>query len=229
VSNSGREGADEVRVALVNDHEIVVRGLERMLDDFRGRVCVVELDTQATVATSVDVALYDTFSVSQVDAGDIDDVLRNPRVGSVAVYSWNMQQELVEAALRKGVRGYLSKSLDALALVTALERVAAGEKVVMPEHEVGGHPELVEIAGGDWPGRAEGLSARQAEVVSLITQGFSNEQIAQRTHLTLNTVKTYIRLAYRQMGVTSRTQAVLWGVQHNMAPDTTRVRREDDD
>ena len=210
-------------MALVNDHEIVVRGLERMLDDFRGRIRVVELDVRSSVDSRVDVALYDTFSVTQVDQSDIDEVIENPRVREVAVYSWNMHDDLIAAALDKGIRGYLSKSLDALALVSALERVAAGEEVVLPRSDVG-RATTVEVAGGDWPGRGEGLSARQAEVVSLITMGFSNQQIAERTHLTMNTVKTYIRMAYRQMGVKSRTQAVLWGIEHGMAPDVARGR-----
>ena len=214
-----------VKVALVNDHEIVVRGLERMLEDFSGRIQVVELDAQTQVAQPVDVALYDTFGVAQADARDIDRVIRNPCVSTVAVYSWNMQRALIESALRKGVRGYLSKSLTAEALVGALERVAAGEEVVLPREEIGSGSADIHVAGGEWPGRAEGLTARQAEVVALITLGLTNQEIAERTHLTLNTVKTYIRLAYRHMGVTSRTQAVLWGVEHGMAPDTTRVRR----
>jgi DNA-binding NarL/FixJ family response regulator len=57
--------------------------------------------------------------------------------------------------------------------------------------------------------------------------GFSNQQIAERTHLTMNTVKTYIRMAYRQMGVQSRTQAVLWGIEHGMAPDRRGSRPGD--
>ena len=89
------------------------------------------------------------------------------------------------------------------------------------------HATTIEVAAGDWPCRAHGLSARQAEVVSLITMGFSNQQIAQRTHLTMNTVKTYIRMAYRQMGVQSRTQAVLWGIEHGMAPERTTSLLED--
>jgi DNA-binding NarL/FixJ family response regulator len=226
VDNAGGTRGDAVKVALLNDHEIVVRGLERMLDDFPGRVRVVELGVESTVEAPVDVALYDTFSVTQVDASDIDRVIENPRVGSVAVFSWNMHDDLIEAALRKGIRGYLSKSLDSAALVSALERVAAGEEVVLPRTEVG-HATTIEVAGGDWPGRAEGLSARQAEVVSLITMGFSNQQIAERTHLTMNTVKTYIRMAYRQMGVQSRTQAVLWGIEHGMAPDRLGSRPGD--
>ena len=209
-----------VSIALVNDHELVVRGLQRMIEEFEDRVRVVELDVNADVAQRVAVALYDTFSVTQVTAGDIDALIQAPRVSSVAVYSWNMHRELVEAAMRKGVRGYLSKSLDGAELVTALERVAAGDEVVLPETEIGRE---VTASGRDWPGREHGLTARQAEVVSLITQGLSNTDIAERTYLSPNTVKSYIREAYRTMGVSSRTQAVLWGIEHGMMPSRTRI------
>jgi len=80
--------------------------------------------------------------------------------------------------------------------VEALLDVVAGEIVILPglrETSAGGH--------GDWPGRTAGLSPREAEVIALITQGLTNEEIAARAHLGLNTVKTYIRSAYRKIGV----------------------------
>ena len=209
-----------VSIALVNDHELVVRGLQRMLESFEDRIRVVELDVNVDVAQRVDVALYDTFSVPQVAASDIDDIIGQQRVASVAVYSWNMHEELVREALSKGVRGYLSKSLHGPELVAAIERVAAGEEVVLPAADIG---KEIEAVGGDWPGRGHGLSARQAEIVSLITQGLSNNEIAERTYLSPNTVKSYIREAYRHMGVSSRTQAVLWGIEHGMVPARARV------
>ena len=66
------------------------------------------------------------------------------------------------------------------------------------------------------PGRAEGLTPRESEVVALITQGKSNAEIAACTYLSANSVKTYVRSAYAKIGVTSRTQAVLWGVKHGL-------------
>ena len=75
-----------------------------------------------------------------------------------------------------------------------------------------------DIALLDWPGRPEGLSAREAEVVGLITQGFTNDQIARNCFLSINSVKSYIRSACRKLGVERRSQAVRWGVQHGMDP-----------
>ena len=75
---------------------------------------------------------------------------------------------------------------------------------------------------GDWPGRSVGLSPREAEIVALITSGLSNQAIADRAYLSINSVKTYIRSAYRKIGVSSRTQAVLWAVSNGFRIDTVR-------
>src|SRR6476620_12018897 len=66
--------------------------------------------------------------------------------------------------------------------------------------------------GLDWPGRGEGLSDRESEILALITQGKSNAEVAAQTYLSPNTVKSYIRTIYRKIEVGSRTQAVLWDV-----------------
>ena len=57
----------------------------------------------------------------------------------------------------------------------------------------------------------------------LITQGMSTADVARLAYLSLNTVKSYIRSAYRKIGATSRTQAVLYGVSHGFAPDHHRI------
>ena len=80
---------------------------------------------------------------------------------------------------------------------------------------------------GDWPGRDRGLSAREAEVIALITQGLGNEEIANLMYMSINTVKTYIRTAYRKMGVDSRARAVLWGVDNGFRPDSIRAKAPD--
>jgi len=83
------------------------------------------------------------------------------------------------------------------------------------------------VVGGDWPGREEGLTAREAEVLALITQGMSNVDIATRTSLSINSIKSYIRSCYRKIGVSSRSQAVLWGATHGFLPDRVRVTDPD--
>lgn len=79
-----------------------------------------------------------------------------------------------------------------------------------------------DIRIADWPGRNAGLSPREAEVIALITQGATNEEIARGCYLSINSVKSYIRSAYRKMGVERRRQAVLWGVRNGMQSVVTR-------
>jgi DNA-binding CsgD family transcriptional regulator len=103
-------------------------------------------------------------------------------------------------------------------LVTALEAVHAGDIVISEP------PRRARAANGlDWPGRREGLSDREAEILALITQGRSNAEVAVLTFLSPNTVKSYIRMVYRKIDVASRTQAVLWGVDHGFTPDYSRI------
>ena len=67
------------------------------------------------------------------------------------------------------------------------------------------------------------LTPREAEIVTLITSGLDNFQVARATSLSINSVKTHIRAAYRKMGVGSRSQAVLWGVRHGYLTEPLRV------
>ena len=77
------------------------------------------------------------------------------------------------------------------------------------------------------PSRSHGLTERELDVLELITQGHTNDEIAKRLFLSINSVKSYIRTSYRKMGVTSRTNAVLWGLEHGFVPDRMRARAGD--
>lgn len=60
----------------------------------------------------------------------------------------------------------------------------------------------------------DGLSAREVDVLRLVARAYTNQEIADALFLSINTVKTYIRTAYRTIGVNRRTQAVVWAVLH---------------
>jgi len=200
---------------LVDDFEVVLGGLARMLDPFADRVQVVDL-RQATddedIAGGVDIALYDTFAQSQGEHADFAQIRAASRAHQVVVYSWNADPVVVRASLDRGAAGYVAKRTTAEELVRALERVHAGERVVVGEDAVAS-PDP-----GDWPGRGEGLSPRESEILVYITQGLSNEEIATLAYLSPNTIKSLIRSTYRKIGASSRSQAVLWGVDHGFRP-----------
>ena len=189
-----------------------------MFDQYRSRVVVAELDSNESVDDVVDIVLYDSFAQPESDHEEIRVLVGNPRARRVVVYTWNFRPDLIESARREGVRGYLSKTLPAGELVAALEAVHAGQVVVSDP------PTRARTATGlEWPGRGEGLTDREAEILALITQGKSNADVAALTYLSPNTVKSYIRIIYRKIDVASRTQAVLWGINHGFTPDHHRI------
>jgi DNA-binding NarL/FixJ family response regulator len=207
-----------LRIALVDDYDVVVMGVANILEQYRDRVVVAELDTNTGVEDVVDVVLYDSFAQPESDHDEIAVLVQNPRAHRVVVYTWNFQPDLIRSALDQGVHGYLSKALPARSLVAALEAVHAGEQVVSDP------PRRARATSGlDWPGRGEGLTDREAEILALITQGKNNADVAALTYLSPNTVKSYIRTVYRKINVDSRTQAVLWGVDNGFSPDHHRI------
>ena len=209
-----------VRLALVDDYEVVLRGVARMLEPFRDRIEVVEIDAQEPVTADVDIALYDTFAQPEADHDVIDALVANPHARRVVVYTWAFAPHLIDTAMAKGAHGYLSKTLPATELADALVAIHQGEVVVSPEP-----PRARFVDGHDWPGRAQGLTERESEVIALITQGHPNSEIAEVMFLSASSIKMYIRSSYRKMAVSSRTQAVLWGLKHGFGADRRQIDR----
>ena len=187
-------------VALVNDFELVLRGLAEMLDPFRNRLRVVEIDVRSHPKRRVDVALYDTYGDA---ANGIDRVRRlagDPQIGAVVVYTWAITEAQVDAAVAAGARGVIAKSEPAEALAHALLAVDAGEMVVSPAFR--------RARGGSWPGDDLGLTARESEVAAFLARGLSNRDMAEALSISEHTVKSHLKTIYRKLGVTSRSAAV---------------------
>ena len=205
-----------VSIAVVNDHPVVVAGVAKMLEEDK-RIAVVELDSMVAPGKPVDVVLFDAYARAGGPAQTVAELASDPRIDRIAVFSWNVQPEQIEEVLNVGAHSYISKSLTPHELADALFRVGRGERVVEPA------PVADEQAAmNDWPGRAAGLSPRESEVVALITAGLTNDEIARSCYLSINSVKTYIRSAYRKMGVERRSQAVAWGIENGMVPRALR-------
>jgi two-component system, NarL family, response regulator LiaR len=216
------ETARPVRLGIVNDYELVVRGTAALLAPYDDRVRVVELASLEPVVSHVDVLLYDTFGQLQGDRVDLAGLTAD-RASPVVVFSWNTDPSLVARALGSGAAGYISKSVSAEELVELIERVYAGERVAPAPHVPEGD------GFGRWPGQEAGLSSRESEILGLITQGLSNEEILERAFISKNTLKTHVRSIYRKLGVTRRTQAVVWGHAHGFVPTATHAFRPDVD
>lgn len=211
-----------IRLALINDHPLVVQGLRAILAD-QPDMEVVELDTLVDVAQPVDIALVDTFGQSTVLPELVRQRLQEPAIRRVALFSWKTDKALVQQALAAGASGVVSKTVDPATLATDLRTIASGQQVVdLGEDNDEDVPSTQARPGRDWPGREHGLSMREAEMVTLISQGLTNDEICERLFLSLNSVKSYIRTAYAKIGVQSRSQAVIWAFENGLRPQASR-------
>jgi DNA-binding NarL/FixJ family response regulator len=200
-----------VRVAVVNDYPVVVAGLVTLLKHYAPRVQVEGYVQALPPPDRVDVVLLDTFARPE-GLARLRQVVHETRA-PVLLYTWTESQEQIDAAIQAGASGFLSKTLDAEEILTALQEALAGR----PPRPSLAFPEAsTEPSMAGWPGQQEGLSARESEILCLIVAGLSNLEIAERNYLSINTVKTYIRTAYRKINVQNRTQAVLWGIDHGL-------------
>src|SRR4026209_1581892 len=149
-----------------------------MFEPLRDRIQVVEVSTNQPGVERVDIALIDSFAQTR----DVNEVLAEANAARYVFYSWSLEPDLIETWARFGVVGFLDKRLTAEELADALERIHRGETGVVSA----AYPSSADIDLGDWPGRDRGLSAREAEVVALITQGLGNEEIADRMYVSVN-------------------------------------------
>jgi len=210
-----------LRVRLVRECDLVRAGLEALLADHADRVTLVSPDP-AHVGDRSDVALVDPFTrpTGSLEGPAPTQVPRPPGAARVAVFTWEVRDGYIEKAMLGGADGYLSKALAAHELVMALEKVHAGERLVALDgvRRATEPPERTP--------RSVGLTPRESHVVAMIAAGAANKEIALRLDLSMNTVKSHIRTAYRAMGVTSRTQAVIWAVEHGLTAPWVAVRDE---
>ncbi|MCW2833714.1 MAG: liaR 1 [Nocardioides sp.] len=199
------EARGPLLLAVVNDFPVVTAGVAALLAPYAHRVKVEEFVGEVPPRGHFDVLLLDNYGRPDPDARLAQLVAQTD--AAVLVFAWAESQEQIDAAVALGAAGFLSKTVDAETILAAVEAAAAG-------HPVQSAPARHNNAMAAWPGQDQGLTARESEVLSLIVSGMSNLEIADRIFLSINSVKSYIRTAYRKMGVASRSQAVLWGLEH---------------
>jgi DNA-binding NarL/FixJ family response regulator len=200
-----------VRVAVVNDYELIVEGVARLLSQFPDQLDVCDrVVVGEPIKTPVDVALYDTYGRVGIAAPTLRALAESPGIGRVAVFSLDVGPDLIAEGRAAGATGFISKGLSGAEIADAIVRVAQGESVVATP--TSGAPPSEEL---DWPGRGDGLTERQSQVLTLVAEGLSNREIAAALYLSPETVKGYLAQAFATLGVRNRVEA------------TNYVRREE--
>ncbi|MEU9253243.1 response regulator transcription factor [Streptomyces sp. NPDC048270] len=207
-----------IRVLLVDDHQVVRRGLRTFLEvqadiDVVGEAADGEEGIARAEELRPDVILMDI----KMPGTDGIEALRRLRElanpARVLIVTSFTEQRTVVPALRAGAAGYVYKDIDPDALAGAIRSVHAGHVLLQPEvAEV----LLAQEDQGASAGRPGSLTDREREVLGLVADGRSNREIARALVLSEKTVKTHVSNILMKLDLADRTQAALWAVRHGL-------------
>jgi len=200
-------------VLVVDDHAMVRSGLT-VLIDATGDLHVVgeAADGRQAVALAADLApdvvLMD-LSMPGMDGVEATRELLRHRPDSVVVVLTSFSdQPRVAEALKAGAVGYLLKDCDPRDLIAAIRSAAEGHAPLDPRVARALLPSATSVSPAD------GLSAREKDVLRLVAQGLANKQVGTRLGISERTVKAHLGRVFREIGVQDRTSATLWAQEH---------------
>jgi NarL family two-component system response regulator LiaR len=205
-----------INILIVDDHVIVRRGVEallEMLDDFH----LVGKAASGAEAISLCGELHPDVVLMDLMMPDMDGITairalhqQYPEIQVIALTSFG-DQDLVRAALEAGASGYLLKNVSARDLVEAIRAVHVGQPVLGPEAARA----LIQATTRP-PAPGHDLTGREHEVLALMVEGLNNTQIAQRLSVSPFTVKNHVSSILAKLGVATRTEAATLALQHNI-------------
>lgn len=213
-----------IRLVIADDHAVVRRGLTGMLGELDD-VEVVGVAADGAEAVELVLELAPDLVLMDLQMPVMDGVAatrtitdratdRATRTDVLVLTSFSDGPRLL-AAIDAGAVGYLLKDAEPEDLVAGIRAAARGESPIDPK---AARHLLTSRATGRWAEDPAGprpvLSAREQEVLELVTTGLANKQIARRLGITERTVKGHLTSAFQRIGVTDRTQAALWVERH---------------
>ena len=204
---------DRTWVDIDSTQDIIVTGLRTILETALGASIFT---TVGPVDGEPDVVLFDVMNLQAGVGSEIDRLVSCTGSVVIAVTLDRLRPDLEALALNRGAAATIPLSISAPELVGVIKAAIAGELEV--------HPVVrMRKNGAAYAGKEAGLSERESQILALIVRGRGNQEIAEEFFLSINSVKTYIRSTYRKLGLSTRAQAVAWGVVQGFPVDPERV------
>ncbi|HKJ11393.1 MAG TPA: response regulator transcription factor [Ornithinimicrobium sp.] len=209
-------GVSVVRVYLLDDHELVRRGLRDLLSAEPDMQIVGESGSAQQARAQIrtlrpDVAVLD----ARLPDGSGIEVCRDVRAADPAIKGLILtsydDEDALLAAVVAGAAGFVLKQISGSGLVEGIRQVAAGRSLLEPASVA----QVLQRMRGEDPARhqLELLSPQERRVLGLITEGLTNRQIGERLNLAEKTIKNYVSSVLSKLGLERRTQAAVLGTR----------------
>ena len=209
-------GTRQIRVFLLDDHEIVRRGVRELLESSPDITIVGEAGTASSALARIP-PLHPDVAVLDVRLPDGDGITvcrdirsRMPEVACLMLTSFGDDQAIFDAIMA-GAAGYVLKQIRGTDLVGAIRTVASGESMLDPQAASRVMRHMREQAARTDP--LAGLTGQERRILELIGEGLTNRQIGERMFLAEKTVKNYVSALFAKMGMERRTQAAAYAAR----------------
>jgi DNA-binding NarL/FixJ family response regulator len=211
-----------IKVLLAEDHTVVRQGLRRVLEAEPDLSVIGETDDGLKVADAADllkphVVLLDLGLPGLHGLEAIRQIARRTPAVHVLVLSMHAREEYVLGALRNGAAGYLVKGADSAEVVTAIRRVASGQRYVSAD--VSKHLVAAFLEGASAPADSyDTLTGREREVLHLMAEGHSSAEVAARLFISPRTLETHRSNVMRKLGLRTQTDLVRYALRRGIIP-----------
>ena len=204
------------RVLLVDDHDVVRKGIRAILEDRFSAIAICEAssgdEALAALSAPFDAVVLDLSMPGRSGIDLLAEIKhRYPKL-PVLIMSLHGEEQFAVRALRAGAAGYLTKSAASEQLVAAFERVVRGGRYISEALA----ERLAVAAGGGTDAPHDRLSDREFEVMRGIASGESVSEIADRIHLSVKTVSTYRARLLDKMGMTTNAELTRYAIQNGL-------------
>jgi DNA-binding NarL/FixJ family response regulator len=210
------ETAEQIRVVVVDDHDMVRKGLRLLLDSFPdlkpiGQAEDGEEAIRLCYEAAPDVVLLDLLMPGMAGA-DVISAIRSVSPNSkVIALTGYKDEQLVHNALNAGAISYILKNVSIDELAAAIRSAYAGKSILAPEAAQA----LVKAATRP-PKPGHDLTNRESEILKLIVSGMNNREIADHLTISQSTVKNHVTSIFMKLGVSNRAEAVALAVHHQL-------------
>lgn len=215
-----------MKVLIVDDHELFREGLKFLLQDLTSDISFLEAGSCASAcslnnAADADIILLDYYLPDTEGLSGIQQLQRTFKQAIIVVLSSEDKPEIIHQAISEGASGFIPKSSSQPVMIAALQLVLAGG-IYLPPHVLRSTrpAQLLTNSESETDELGAILSGRQRSVLLSAIRGRPNKEIARELNISEGTVKAHLSSAYRQLGVSNRTEAVFAAAKHGVSIKT---------
>jgi len=225
--------SDQVRVMVVDDHDVVRQGLVSLLERRRGFRVVAQAASVREAIEKAHLCALDlvVMDVHLPDGSGIQacrEICAEQPAARVAMFTASPDEDDLAASLDAGAAGYMLKQMSARELVGSLEAIAAGESLRDPTVASRVLDRVRRITAAEDCEEVRTLSRQERRILGLLGEGMTNKQIARTLILSDKTVKNYVSLILAKLNLERRTQAAAFVASHSTYQGCPRHHRADE-